>query len=264
MQLTEQGQQQVNEIASRHGFSFDAVLHLLLALQQGYGTQAQFNHFELGGSGQWMSGGMIMIGDMFNNQLKGRIDSLCYELSNLMQQTNLFWSPPEQNYQQAQSSGFSFSSTNFSSNTSWWPSELGLGFPAASGSQNQMRYAYFPDSQRLALDISGQVTVYDTGGHQIGGFSQQQSGDYSVTFTSQYGLVSTQNLQVVYPQQNTPTNEPPLSQPATPTDTSQTNQQALSSQDVFDMLEKLGQLKERGILTEEEFANKKAELLNKL
>jgi hypothetical protein len=50
----------------------------------GNGSLAQFSHHEFGGSTQWMRGGMIMIGDMFNNTLKGRIDGLCSELSTLV------------------------------------------------------------------------------------------------------------------------------------------------------------------------------------
>jgi hypothetical protein len=37
---------------------------------------AQFNHPEFAGSGQWMQGGMLMLGDMFNHALKGRVDAL--------------------------------------------------------------------------------------------------------------------------------------------------------------------------------------------
>ena len=47
-------------------------------------AMAQFSHLEFGGSGQWMRGGMIMVSDMFNNYLKGRIDGLCNELWGLV------------------------------------------------------------------------------------------------------------------------------------------------------------------------------------
>ena len=64
----------------------------------------------------------------------------------------------------------------------------------STGGQNNLRYAYFPGARRLAIDVNGQVTVYDTGEHQISGFSQQQSGDQSITFTSQFGLVRVADL----------------------------------------------------------------------
>ena len=72
--LTPEGERIVEDIARRHGFSTDAATSLLRALAAGNGTQAQFNHPELGGMGQWSQGGMIMIGDMFNNGLKARVD----------------------------------------------------------------------------------------------------------------------------------------------------------------------------------------------
>ena len=64
--LTPEGLRAVTDIAARHGFSVDAALNLVDSLLHGQGTQAQFNHPEFGGMGQWSRGGMIMIGDMFN------------------------------------------------------------------------------------------------------------------------------------------------------------------------------------------------------
>jgi hypothetical protein len=73
-----------------------------------------------------------------------------------------------------------------------------LGHAASTGMQNQMRYAWFPDKARLAIDAGdGRVRVYDTGDHRIGGFSQQQSGDQSLSFTSQHGLVKLSELREV-------------------------------------------------------------------
>lgn len=72
-------------MAQRHSVSSDAVMTLLFALVAGQGRQAQFNHPELGGMGHWSQGGMIMIGDMFNNALKHRVGALCSELNGLLQ-----------------------------------------------------------------------------------------------------------------------------------------------------------------------------------
>ena len=84
--LTEQGRQRINDLAQRYGVSTDAVMALLQALVNGNGTMAQFNHPELGGSGQWLQGGMTMVGDMFNHGLKAKVDGLCTELSQLLAQ----------------------------------------------------------------------------------------------------------------------------------------------------------------------------------
>src|SRR5262244_4019735 len=83
-ELTPEGQQQVTELAQRYGVSIDAVMTLLRALVHGQGTMAQFEHRELGGRGQWMPGGMVMVGDMFNHALKATVDGLCSELSQLL------------------------------------------------------------------------------------------------------------------------------------------------------------------------------------
>ncbi len=72
-QLSPQGQQVVNDLSQRHGFSQDAVTHMMFAVLNGNGSMAQFSHPEFGGSGQWMQGGMMMLGDMFNHGLKNRV-----------------------------------------------------------------------------------------------------------------------------------------------------------------------------------------------
>jgi hypothetical protein len=77
----------------------------------------------------------------------------------------------------------------------WWPDDLGT--PGSSGSQNDVRYAFFPNSKRLAIEQSGTVSVYDSGDHQIGGVSQQQGGGRSLAFTSQKGDVKVDELKKV-------------------------------------------------------------------
>ena len=104
--LTPEGQRLVNDLSQRSGFSPDAVLTMLRAVSAGYGTQAQFNHPEFGGMGQWSQGGMIMIGDMFNQNLKYRVSSLCDEISGLLRNQPLFAAPASS---QSQSQGSSWS-----------------------------------------------------------------------------------------------------------------------------------------------------------
>ena len=165
----------IAEIAQRHGFSAEAARAVVAALRQGGGRMAQFNHKELGGMGQWVAGGMIMIGDMFNIALKDRVDALCRDLA--------AYPGPVPAAAQEHPPGH------------WWPD--GLGIPSATGAQNNMRYACFPNERRLAVMRDGQVQVFDTGEHQISGFSQQQSTSQSLTFSSQSGLVRLEDLKPV-------------------------------------------------------------------
>ena len=177
--LTEEARQKAAEAAKAHGFSAEAGEAMLTALVAGGGRQAQFNNAELGGMGQW-SGGMTQIGDMFNSGLKARVEALARDLSELAAKGDLTDAEGDKGRQSA---------------GSHWPADL--GHPSASGSQNDMAYAVFPDSRRLAIRQDGKVTVYDTGDHRIGGVSQSQSGSRSLTFTSQNGPVRLEDLKVV-------------------------------------------------------------------
>jgi len=282
-QLTPEGQQIINNIAQRYNFSPDAVFSMLQSVINGNGSMAQFNHPEFGGSGQWMRGGMIMLGDMFNNSLKNSVGGLCQELASLIAnqpgliQTGSFQSQnqgtqQQSNYggnqQQQNGSGPTGSVSLFvpppaGSSGNWWPA--GLQFPNSTGAQNNVRYAYFATIRRLAIEANGHVTLYDTLDHQIGGFSQQQSVGGSITFTSQYGLVDVSSLPVISID-NEPVQKPAQSQPATaniqqsPVNLQDANKEA----DIFGAIEKLATLKEKGILTDTEYSAKKAELLSRL
>jgi hypothetical protein len=185
---------EVQSIASRHGFSPEAVAAAWDALRRGGGSMAQFNHWELGGGGQWLPG-MLMIGDMFNNNLKARVEALFHDLRNQPAPPM----PPSQQSRQSQPQGESVSlhygSAPAHANT-WYPSEF--GYPSTAGSQNNVRYAYFPGPARLAIELFGKVTIYDTGPHNISGVSQSQSNDAgSMTFTSQFGVIPVATLRVV-------------------------------------------------------------------
>lgn len=81
--------------------------------------------------------------------------------------------------------------------TGWWPA--GLSQPSGSGSQNGVRYAFFPEQQRLAVAQGGKVTQYATGEHRISGVSQSQggSGAGALRFTSQSGDVDLVSLKEV-------------------------------------------------------------------
>jgi hypothetical protein len=175
-QLTEQGRQRIDELAQRYAVSTDAVMTLLQSLINGNGTMAQFNHREFGGGGQWMRGGMTTVGDMFNHSLKTKVEGLCSELSELLTQHPLVPFPPSFQSQsqaghQKQQGGSSVSlfvpEAPGRTSGQWWPAEL--GFPNGSGGQNQVRYAYFKPARRLAVELSGHVTVYDSLDHEISG-----------------------------------------------------------------------------------------------
>lgn len=75
----------------------------------------------------------------------------------------------------------------------WWPQDLGA--PASSGSQDGLRYAFFPDKKRLLVEQDGKLTTYDSRHHRIGGV--QQAGGGSATFTDGDGTVDLKDLTTV-------------------------------------------------------------------
>lgn len=269
--LTPNGENLVNDISNRYHLSRDAVIHMLVAVNNGNGTMAQFNCPELGGGGQWMRGGMTMVGDMFNNGLKTTVDNLCSELSAAIANMQVFPVIP--------------AGTPGSNN--WWPSFCGS--PFSSGGQNNIRYAVFPG--KLAVESNGQVTVYDTLNHNIGGVSQQQGGDTSLTFSSQFGTISVNQLPIIsgagtsqppvqtnfaepayqQPSQNQPIqNQAPQNQTSNNNNVNQpqsnkTNTPIPSSTDeIINLIDKLAKLRDAGALTEQDFNTKKVELLDRI
>ena len=283
-QLTQRGQEIVNDLSRRYGFSQDAVTHMLFAVLNGNGSMAQFSHPEFAGSGQWMKGGMTMVGDMFNYGLKASVDGLCFEISNLLaaepgllRQGSFQSQQQSGSGQQAQSNGGMPGDCSLfvpDPSLNWWPKEFGS--PSATGSQNNVRYAYFANLRRLAVETNGSIWVYDTLNHQIGGFSQQQGMGGSILFSSQFGTVLLSNLPVISINGVLQTNSPtPASDKPTPDVNAPTSDHSRLPEntplkntgneiDVIGALERLGALKEKGIVSEDEFTAKKKELLARL
>lgn len=303
-QLTAEGRRELEAIAERQGFSPAAAEVMLAALVAGHGSQAQFNHPELGGLGQWSRGGMLMIGDMFNNGLKSRVDALASDLSVLLDRTAAFGAASGQSLGQSQSqsgtgpAGVSlFVRGSGGGSGTWWPADLGA--PSSTGAQNNLRYAVFPGTRRLAIDQGGRVSLYDTGDHLISGVSQAQSGDQTLTFTSQHGLVRLSSLSEVpeaaaTPQpasapatpvaatppaaaemprhdstpepRPTPPAAPPMPPQAAPQPPAAATAEAAPAPatDIFTTLERLAALRDKGILSAAEFDAKKTELLSRL
>lgn len=277
-QLTPDAQQTITDLASRYRVSPDAVLTLLHAMQNGGGRQAQFSHPELGGMGQWSQGGMLMIGDMVNADLKARVDGLCSELARLRDALQEQAVPPSMSQHESQQEpGIGTFAT--SEEATWWPAELGTS--SSAGSQNGRRYATFPATRRLAIEDKGRISIYDTGDHRISGVSQQQGPDQSLTFTSQHGPVRLADLPLLSeddgerrpeslgsgPPRPGPIRTPPevaaasvgLDPPPSRQDDSWKPED-----DIFADIERLAELRRKEVLTDEEFTAKKTELLSRL
>jgi hypothetical protein len=167
----------------------------------------------------------------------------------------------------------------------WWPADLGV--PSATGAQNDARYAVFPGTRRLAIQINGVTKIFDTGEHRIGGVQQQQGGGYgSVGFSSQFGTFAVSTLSELDAQQvaETPVAAPapqrqgqyqstPVPQPARTAPSAAPAPAPVAAPapggagdpaTIVAAIESLAGLHQRGILSDDEFAAKKAELLARL
>jgi Short C-terminal domain len=252
--LTSQGKRAVADLSARYGVSTGAVRAMLEAVRLGNGTMAQFSHPEFGGRGQWMAGGMTMVGDMSNHGLQATVSGLASELSSLLASTPVY--APAPGPVPAAGAG----PVHQANLGSWWPGELGR--PGSSGSQDNSRYAVFPQARRLAVQSGGgPVRVYDTLDHVIGGVQQQGGLPGGPSFTSQYGTFTVESLPLAGPAQTAPPAPGPAEDPAPAKRAAPAGTDADA---VLAALERLGSLHERGVLTSEEFAAKKAELLSRL
>lgn len=268
---SDEARRAIGEIAQRHGFGEDAGLAMAAALDAGGGWMAQFGHPELGGMGQWSRGGMLMIGDMFNHNLKGRVAGLAEDLAAALANGAI---APQRPAPGQSSAGFG----------TWWPEELGQ--PSATGAQNGRRYAVFPGRRRLAIERDGRVRVYDTGDHRIGGAGQQQGGGESLSFSTDRGSIGVHDLQEIgAPIQAAPERAPepspaawtapssasdepwsapqePVSQPEPPRASAPSS--GAEAADPIELIRKLAALKDAGVLTDDEFQAKKTELLGRI
>ena len=286
--LTPAGEAVIAELAQRYRVSDGAVRTLLDAVIRGGGEMAQFSHPDLGGSGQWMRGGMTMVGDMFNPGLQSTASGICSELSGQLAGGTLLVSRPAGKATGAELGGFG----GFDSG--WWPAELGR--PSSSGRQNDAAYAYFPGPRRLAVRHGESVTLYDSADHAISGVQQQQGGRGSLEFSSQLGTFAVDRLHLVEeagaraaPAVQAAPAQPAAAPPAPPAPVKpapfppaaaapaggvrsvpppparpQPAGGAGTASEIGAAIETLAGLRDKGLLTDDEFTAKKTELLARL
>ncbi|ROO26084.1 SHOCT domain-containing protein [Salinisphaera japonica] len=232
----------VDELADTHEFSRAAIAHLAEAITAGAGDMAMFDHPEFGGPGQWMRGGLILTSRPEDTILTHRIEALCNALSEQARASTSDRAPAD-----------SWSDVtdimappDTAAMDAWWPAELGT--PEATGSGDNLSYAYFRAAGRLAIRERGRLTLYDTGGADIIGIAQSQTDATSETvFTTPEGRLPLAELAPVDAAPAPAAEGPPADH-----DT------------ILDTLERLGTLHAQGVLTDAEFMAKKQELLARL
>src|SRR6202795_2680531 len=135
MPLNEEGF--ISRVSVRHSISAGAGRTILRALRSGGGAIAEFSPPDFGGMAQW-SPGMTMVGDMFNNSLKSKLDAVCTELAAYVAHT------PSTDQDRGREGG-EVSYHTSRQRSDWWP--MNLGTPSAVGAQNNLQYAVFPGTR---------------------------------------------------------------------------------------------------------------------
>jgi hypothetical protein len=142
----------VEQMAKKHAVSPAAVEVVLAAVRSGGGRMAQFSHADFGGMSQW-SPGMSMVGDMFNTQLKAKLNGLCSDIS-----AHLDAAPATVG---SRSGADEVSYRSASGSRDWWPT--GMDRPALSAHRTIFDTLVFPDSRRLVPRLSDYDSLEVTG-----------------------------------------------------------------------------------------------------
>jgi hypothetical protein len=181
----------IPEIAARYLVPEEKVREIYRQLQANGGTACQFDCSELGGPVQWMPG-MVMTSRWDDLHLRARVDGLCSELCAIVR--GMDTAAPAA-FRRDPDAPPAVSRVDLPAGESWWPATLGS--PAASGDQNGVRYAYFPDKHRLLLQEGARIDAYDTADHHLFGVAQQQGHSRSITFNTDHGPVPLSHFKCV-------------------------------------------------------------------
>ncbi len=125
------------------------------ALERGHGRMAQFDHPELGGMASGASGGMTMVGRMFDDALRAR------------------WRPCAANSPPScAGGGFRLALHRGAPGRRGRLVAGGPRTPVLHRLAGRDALRLFPETRRLAIEEGSGVAVYDTGEHHISGVSQ--------------------------------------------------------------------------------------------
>ena len=156
----------IPSIAERYRVSLDAAREVERALRATGGRQAQFDHPELGGAGQWMPG-MLMVQAGIDRQLRTRIEGLLDEVSAVVRGSE---TAAPAALSRDRDSPAALSRVDLPAGESWWPASY--GHPSAQGCQSGIRYAWFPGRRCVLVQVGSRIDCFDTADRQVHGVGQ--------------------------------------------------------------------------------------------
>lgn len=148
----------LQSLAQKHDVPLEAVQALAVELARTRGRAVRFDIAALGGEGRWKYGERANVGNGFNEDLNRKVTAICMVIAEALQDredTLLFDrteapSPSVKPADQPQR---------------WWPD--GFGDPTADGLISGMRYAYFPERDRLLMQHNLRTRYFDTTGYVV-------------------------------------------------------------------------------------------------
>jgi hypothetical protein len=181
----------IPSIAQRYHVSLDAAREVERALRATGGRQAQFSHPELGGSGQWMPG-MLMIHAGADRQLRARVEGLLDEVAAVVRGSET--ASPAALARDPNAPAAS-SRVDLPAGESWWPASY--GHPTAHGCQSGIRYALFPGRRCVLVQVGSRIDCFDTADHQVRGVGQQQGHASRLVLTTATGEIPLDHLECI-------------------------------------------------------------------
>jgi hypothetical protein len=197
----------IPSIAQRYHVSLDAAREVERALRATGGRQAQFSHPELGGTGQWMPG-MLMIHAGADRQLRARVEGLLDEVAAVIRGSET--ASPAALARDPNAPAAS-SRVDLPAGESWWPASY--GHPTAHGCQSGIRYALFPGRRCVLVQVGSRIDCFDTADHKVRGVGQtsassvepQQGHASRLVLTTAAGEIPLDHLECIPIQGESPT-----------------------------------------------------------
>jgi hypothetical protein len=143
---------------------------------------AQFSHSDFGGMSQW-SPGMTMVGDMFNSNLKSKLDAICTVLATYAAET-----PLTDRGNGREDGEVSYQSSR--ERSSWWERLV------QSAHRMTFSMQFSPALEDWQSETAA-MSKFTTLNHRIFGVAQAQSAAQTLTFNSQDALVRVSDLRKV-------------------------------------------------------------------
>lgn len=153
----------LQSLAQKHDVPLEAVQSLALELARTRGRAVRFDIAALGGEGRWKYGEVASVGNGFNEDLNHLVTALCMAIADALQdrEDTLLFDRTEAPAPSVKPANQPYR---------WWPAAF--GDPTVEGQISGMRYACFPEQDRIVLQHNLRTRFFDTAGYRVDALMQ--------------------------------------------------------------------------------------------